>query len=108
MPVGQLVPADLRGRWTLETGPSRRLLAPLLRRIEHPGLFVHDSAHTYRNMRRELDAVTPFMRRPGVVLADDIHANSSFADWVSDARPTYATAVATELPDHEVGLAILA
>jgi hypothetical protein len=36
MPVGDPVPAELRGRWTIEVGPSRRLLAPLLRRIELP------------------------------------------------------------------------
>jgi hypothetical protein len=107
-PVGELVPDDLRGRWTLEAGPSRRLLAPLLRRIEPPSLFLHDSAHTYRNMRRELETVTPFLGRPGVVLVDDIQANASFDAWASAARPTYARRVATELPGHQVGMAIFA
>jgi hypothetical protein len=107
LPVGDLVPDDLRERWSLRVGPSRRVLAPLLRTIDPPSLFVHDSSHTYRNMRRELDTVTPFMRRPGVILVDDIQVNGSFVAWAGNARPAYYASVGTERPDHFVGVAVL-
>ena len=107
LPVGDLVPDELRQRWSLHVGPSRRALAPLLRTVDPPSLFVHDSLHTYRNMRRELDTVTPFMRRPGVILVDDIQVNASFVAWAAKARPTYSASVATERPDHLVGVAVL-
>ena len=107
-PVGGLVPDELRAGWELDWGPSRRLLSPLLRRIDPPALFVHDSDHTERNMRRELDAVTPALRRPGAVLVDDVQLNESFESWVRGVQPAYSARIATEEPGHLVGLAVLA
>jgi hypothetical protein len=44
------------------------------------GLFVHDSLHTRRNMRREFDAVWPSLGPGGLLLADDVERNRAFAD----------------------------
>jgi predicted O-methyltransferase YrrM len=44
------------------------------------GLFVHDSLHTRRNMRREFDAVWPSLTPGGLLLADDVERNGAFAD----------------------------
>jgi hypothetical protein len=107
LPVGELVPDSLRDRWTLEHGPSRRLLPRIVRRVGPVGLFVHDSLHTYRNLRRELDAVLPHMARPAAILADDVHMNAAFSDWVSDVRPACALEVETERPGHVIGVALL-
>jgi hypothetical protein len=41
-------------------------------------LFVHDSLHTYRNMRREFEAVWPRLRTGGMILADDVERNRAF------------------------------
>ena len=43
-------------------------------------LFVHDSLHTYRNMRREFEAVWPHLRTGGVILADDVERNRAFGE----------------------------
>jgi hypothetical protein len=107
-PIGELVPDGLRKRWEIDRGPSRRLLPRLLRRIDPPALFVHDSDHTYRNMRRELEIVTQVLRNPGAILVDDIQANASFTSWIREAQPTYSARVLTEQPGHLVGLALLA
>lgn len=77
---GVAVPAELRGGWYLHRGSSRRVLPVLLREIGPPGLFVHDSLHTRRNMRREFDAAWPRLLPGGVLLADDVERNRAFAD----------------------------
>ena len=43
-------------------------------------LFLHDSLHTYRNMRRELEVAWPHLRAGGVILADDVERNHAFGD----------------------------
>ena len=77
---GVAVPEDLRQGWRLHRGASRRVLPGLLRESGPVGLFVHDSLHTHRNMRREFDAVWPSLSPGGLLLADDVERNSAFAD----------------------------
>ena len=77
---GVAVPEGLREGWILHRGSSGRVLPGLLREIEPVGLFVHDSLHTRRNMRREFDTVWPNLRTGGILIADDVERNSAFAD----------------------------
>lgn len=77
---GVAVPEDLRQRWRLHRGASGRVLPGLLRVSGPVGLFVHDSLHTRRNMRREFDTVWPDLSPGGLLLADDVERNSAFAD----------------------------
>ena len=77
---GVAVPEDLREGWRLHRGASRRVLPGLLRESGPVGLFVHDSLHTHRNMRREFDAVWPSLTPGGLLLADDVERNGAFAD----------------------------
>ena len=77
---GVAVPEDLRQGWRLHRGASRRVLPGLLRETGPVGLFVHDSLHTRRNMRREFDAAWPSLGPGGLLLADDVERNSAFAD----------------------------
>lgn len=75
---GAAVPEPLRHRWTVHRGSSARVLPGLLREIEAPDVFLHDSLHTNRNMRREFEAVWPRLRPGGAVLADDVERNGAF------------------------------
>jgi predicted O-methyltransferase YrrM len=75
---GIAVPGALRGRWNLHRGSSGRVLAGLLGQTGAVELFVHDSLHTYRNMRREFEAVWPRLRTGGMILADDVERNRAF------------------------------
>jgi len=77
---GIAVPDDLRGRWRLHRGSSARVLPRLLEEARTVDLFVHDSLHTYRNMRREFDTVWPRLRSGSSLLADDVERNRAFGE----------------------------
>lgn len=75
---GVAVDRGLEGRWRLHRGSSVRVLPQLLEELETVDLFVHDSLHTYRNMRREFEAVWPRLRAGGALIADDVERNRVF------------------------------
>ena len=75
---GIAVPEGLRGRWRLHRGAGGRVLPPLLEKTGPVDLFVHDSLHTRRNMRREFETVWPHLRAGGALLADDVERNTAF------------------------------
>jgi predicted O-methyltransferase YrrM len=77
---GVAVPGELRGRWRLHRGTSANVLPRLLKETATVDLFVHDSLHTRRNMRREFDAVWPHLRGGGLLLADDVDRNRAFGE----------------------------
>jgi hypothetical protein len=81
------VPGEVRGRWTYVRGSSRRRLPSLIAELGHIDLFVHDSLHTGRNMRFEMETVWPALRGGGILFVDDVD-NQSFGDFVRRAgRP---------------------
>jgi predicted O-methyltransferase YrrM len=77
---GIAVPDELRDRWRLHRGTSASVLPRLLQEIPTIDLFVHDSLHTHRNMRREFDTVWPSLRDGAVLLADDVERNGAFGE----------------------------
>ena len=77
---GIAVPAEQRAGWRLHRGSSARVLPSLLDEVGTLDLFIHDSLHTRRNMRREFDAVWPHLRPGGMILADDVERNPAFMD----------------------------
>jgi predicted O-methyltransferase YrrM len=77
---GIAVPEALKDRWRLHRGSSASVLPPLLEETRTLDLFVHDSLHTRRNMRREVDTVWPHLRKGGLLLADDIERNHAFGE----------------------------
>lgn len=78
--AGALVPEALRAVWTVHRGMSRRLLPGLLERLGAIGVFVHDSLHTYDNMRFEFAQAWPRLREGGILLSDDIQGNAAFSE----------------------------
>ena len=83
--IGAAVPSDLRSRWTYVNGTSRRRLPALLAELGEIDLFVHDSSHTTRNLRFELERAWGAMRK-GAIVADDIERNEAFGQFTR-ARP---------------------
>jgi hypothetical protein len=75
---GVAVPDALRGRWRLQRGTSASVLPRLLRETRTVDLFVHDSLHTHKNMRREFDTIWPHLRNGALLLADDVERNRAF------------------------------
>lgn len=83
--IGIAVPPELRDRWTLIRGSSRRRLRGLLGELGEIDLFVHDSLHSQRNIRFELDSAWPVVRPGGAMIVDDVHFNAGFHLWREQA-----------------------
>jgi predicted O-methyltransferase YrrM len=86
--VGCLIPDELRGRWRLHRGSSRRLLQPLAKRLGNIDVFLHDSLHTFGHIRWELNTVMPHLSRESVVVIDDIDENEAFNELVRRLEPS--------------------
>jgi hypothetical protein len=76
---------------------------PQLKRVD---VFLHDSRHTYRNISRELRAITPYLTPQAIVLADDIERNSAFHDWACRSKPTFWVSIQQAEKKNLAGLSI--
>lgn len=79
--VGMAVPARCSGNWTLIKGSSRLHLPKLLSQLGEVDLFIHDSLHTERNVRFELDLTWTSLKQGGAIVVDDIDANWGFRSF---------------------------
>jgi hypothetical protein len=68
-------------RWSYIKGSSRRQLPKLFTRLGQIDLFVHDSLHSERNVRFELDRAWVALRPGGALVVDDIDANWGFRSF---------------------------
>jgi hypothetical protein len=76
--TGAAIRSEDTARWTLLKGSSRSMLPRLIHEVRRVDLFVHDSMHTTRNVRFELEQVWPVLASGGVMLADDVERNQGF------------------------------
>jgi hypothetical protein len=104
--VGYLVPEELRARWDLRRGTSKRLLPGLLPKLGKIDVFIHDSQHTYRNMRFELETVWPFLRPGGVLVADDVGDNTAFDEFARRVNPASCVVVREENKNSVFGVLV--
>ncbi len=104
--VGILVPKDLRERWTLHRGTSKKMMGGILKELGSLPMFVHDSLHTYRNILRELTDATPYLTDPAIVISDDIDENPAFEEWALASKPRFVTAIKEEAKPRLLGFAI--
>ena len=86
--IGIAVPQRRRLRWSYLSGTSRERLPRLLTGLQALDLFVHDSLHTGRNLRFELESAWAALRPGSVVVADDIDHSLGFRSFVETARPS--------------------
>ena len=74
-------------RWSYIRGSSRRRLRGILSKLGGEiDLFIHDSLHSERNVRFELDHAWTALRPGGAVTVDDIDANWGFQSFTQAAR----------------------
>jgi hypothetical protein len=99
---------ELRRRWTLLRGSSRRRLPALLREVGTVDLFIHDSLHTEANMRFEFAHGWAALGPGAVLVADDAHSNAAFVDFFADEGRTPALLVQEELKAGKFGIAFKA
>jgi len=76
--VGAAVLDRLQHRWSYIRGSSAHRLPGLLSRLGKIDLFIHDSRHTERNVRFELNRAWTALRPGGALLVDDIDLNWGF------------------------------
>lgn len=91
--IGATGPSSLRDRWTYVSGTSRRVLPGLLAGLGEINLFVHDSSHTTRNLRFELESAWNALRK-GAIVADGIERNKAFGEFTR-SRPHIPALVAS-------------
>lgn len=99
------VPEPLHDRWTLLRGSSRRMLPSLVLVLGSIDLFIHDSMHTTRNVRFELERVWPALSPGGAVVIDDVEKNGATAEFLE--RHPDAAAVISTSEDRSVLVACL-
>lgn len=75
------VPNYLRHRQTLLLGSAQEQLPSLLVQLGEICMFIHDSDHSYGHMLWELETSYPFVKREGLIMADDIGTNSAWLDF---------------------------
>ncbi len=83
---GWMVPERLRGRWHLTLGRSQDELPGLVDRLGSIDFFMHDSEHSEACMRFEFETAWAVLREGGVLAADDVNANTAFADVAARER----------------------
>ncbi|WP_263353881.1 class I SAM-dependent methyltransferase [Acidicapsa acidisoli] len=74
-------------RWTYLSGSSRRRLPELLSYLGKIDLFIHDSLHSERNVRFELDRAWEAMGTNGAFVVDDVDANWGFRSFTQAFAP---------------------
>jgi hypothetical protein len=84
-----IVPDSLRQRHTLLLGKSSEHLPSLLEKVGAVDIFLHDSDHSYKNMAWEFETAMPRIKPDGLLLSDDVLANTSFFDYCRKTRLQY-------------------
>ncbi len=82
--TGAAVTEALLPRWNYVEGSSRRRLPQVIRDVRRVDVFIHDSLHTARNTRFEMDHVAAVMPQGGVMLVDDISTHDGFVTFTRD------------------------
>jgi hypothetical protein len=86
-------------RWSYIAGSSRRRLPELLSRLGKIDLFVHDSLHSERNVRFELDRAWAASGPAGAIVVDDVDANWGFRSF-TQAFPGHPSMICEAEPLH--------
>jgi hypothetical protein len=100
--IGAAVPASHKGRWSYIEGSSRRRLPGVLRSLAQVDLFIHDSLHTARNTRFEMEQTLKALAPGGIMIVDDINMHQAFADFAQDF-PSLETVVCPHSDPHSGG-----
>ena len=81
--IGVCVSKNLKKRWNLILGDSKKELPKILSSLKFIDMFLHDSKHTYEHMMWEFNTIWPSLCDNGVLVSDDTNWNTSFVDFSS-------------------------
>jgi 2-polyprenyl-3-methyl-5-hydroxy-6-metoxy-1,4-benzoquinol methylase len=85
--IGMAVTEELRSRWSYVQGTARDRLPGLLGDLGEIDIFIHDSLHTGRNQRFELESAWAALRPGGAAVVDDIDHSLAFRAFTDQAQP---------------------
>jgi hypothetical protein len=86
-------------RWSYIKGSSRRHLPKLLSQLSEIDLFIHDSLHSERNVRFEIDRAWVALSQKGALVVDDIDANWGFHSF-TQTFPGHKSLICEAEPLH--------
>jgi hypothetical protein len=78
---GFAIPKDLKKRWILTLGDTKKLLPQILDNFGHVDIFFHDSEHSYETMMFEYQTAWPYIRKGGLLISDDVSWSKAFEDF---------------------------
>lgn len=79
--VGSLLSGMNKSRWHLNVGTPKTVLAKTLKKLQKIDIFIHDSDHSYENMRDEFNAVSKKVSKDGIIMSDDVNENRAFVEF---------------------------
>ncbi len=79
--VGICVSNNLKKRWNLILGDSKKELPNVLKDKENIDFFLHDSQHTFEHMIWEYETIWPKLIKNGLLVSDDINWNNAFQNF---------------------------
>jgi SAM-dependent methyltransferase len=85
--IGMAISPELRSGWTYVQGTARERLPGLLAELAEIDMFIHDSLHTGRNQRFEIESAWSVMRPGAVAVIDDIDHSLAFRAFVDGGSP---------------------
>ena len=77
---GWIVPEHMRTQWDLILGKSKNKLPILLERLKFIDIFIHDSEHSYQNMKFEFNCALQHSHEDSIIMSDDVAANHAFME----------------------------
>jgi Methyltransferase domain len=87
--TGAVVTDPCRSYWSYLEGSSSQRLPPLVAKVGHVEMFVHDSLHTTQNTLFEMEQAASVMQPGGVMLIDDIGESRDAFTTFTQQNPHY-------------------
>ena len=84
--VGKFVNGINKKRWKLIVGKPDTIFSNALRKIRKVDIFLHDSDHSYNQMKKEFNQVKNKMTKGGIIMSDDIDVNNAFMEFAKEMK----------------------
>ncbi|MBT3408461.1 class I SAM-dependent methyltransferase [Candidatus Woesearchaeota archaeon] len=75
---GWLIPNELKDKWKLHLGDSKKILPKIIKKYKKIDIFLHDSLHTYEHMFWEYNIAWKHLKKKGLLLSDDVYFSKAF------------------------------
>jgi len=84
LPVGWVIPENLKSGWKLVIGDSRKTLENSLRSYGKINIFFHDSQHEYDHVMFELETARKYAESKPIFIVDNYDWTKAPADFARD------------------------